>query len=154
MKRIFTTALIAGAAAFIPTQSQAGDRPTRVDNDGRGAISVTIEDGQLSGLFVRHDDRDHRPAGDLVRYRGTSYVYQRGQFFVQSHRGWQPVAAPIGIVVRDLPQRGVDHQWIRGDLYEVVGGTYYQRTRYGYQVVAKPSPNRGGHGSHGHHGRR
>jgi hypothetical protein len=53
--------------------------------------------------------------------------------------------APIGIVVDDLPRRA-DHEKVRGQHYLVVGDTWFQRTRGGYEVVREPRTwNRGHH---------
>jgi hypothetical protein len=193
MKSFITTALLAGAAAFIPTQSQADERPGRSDTNTRGAVSVTVQDGRISGIAVRYDERDTdrrdagrdddrrddnryvdrrddgrrdndrydgrdnnwrddgpdrqrgRDNGDLIRYRGKVYLYKFGRFFERDRHGWDPTAAPIGIVVDQVSPRA-QQQRIRGEFYLVLGDTYYQRTRGGYVVVREPSRHGNGHG--------
>jgi hypothetical protein len=78
-----------------------------------------------------------RPATPLsVTHRGTRYLVREGQWFEQRGADYVAVAAPAGIMVKDLP-KGYAMRWIGGAPYFYADGLYYvwRQPQRSYEIV-------------------
>jgi hypothetical protein len=72
-------------------------------------------------------------------YRGTRYLVREGQWFEQRGADYVAVAAPAGVMVKDLPA-GYAMRWIGGAPYFYADGLYYvwRQPQRSYEILQLP----------------
>ena len=80
-----------------------------------------------------------RPVEDYVSVwaGGKEYLYKNGQFFMRTPEGMMWTEAPLGAVMKTLPD-GAQSVWYQGTEYFDSDGIYLKKTPDGYQIVAEP----------------
>lgn len=72
-------------------------------------------------------------------YRGTRYLVREGQWFEQRGADYVAVAAPAGVMVKDLPA-GYAMRWIGGAPYFYADGLYFvwRQPQRSYEIMQLP----------------
>jgi hypothetical protein len=136
-------AAMASAAASLQAAERGGLRQPPLESaDGQSRVPPGRAPTGIGGNRApaqSRPDEPQAPASLSITFKGTSYVVSAGQWYVKRGGDLVAVAAPAGVLVRELPE-GHSVRWIGGVPYFHADGLYYvwrERSRR-YEILQGP----------------